>query len=492
MIQGFKRSLFDRPQRGNRPRRGFVERIYRFFTEDVWKLEGVHLPVTRRVLRRASRLAFLTLNGFSSDRCLVRASALTYVTVLSVVPLLALSFAVLKGLGFYERLRRELIDPQLDRFLPVDPATSPASGLREAIERLLGFVDNTKFGALGVVGLVIVLWAAIELLGTIEAAFNDIWGVHRSRSLVRKVTDYLAIVVVIPVLIVAAIGLTSAAQNNGFVLLLEQRLGLGALINLAVRFAPLLAGWAAFSFLYLAMPNTRTQVSSSLLGGLVAGTAWQIALWAYLEFQIGVANYNVIYSTFAAVPIFLVWVQISWSIVLFGAELAFAHQHEHDYRRVAMWRAATPARRSAVGLRVLARVVQAFRRGTQAPSAEQLERELSLPSQPIDDVLETLEGARLVARVGSGQDPQTWLPAREPAAIRVVDVLEALEGARDVPGTSEPSALERTADRLLEGIAGERRGSVYNLSLSELCERGEALSRETDAAGLSEPGIEAG
>ncbi len=492
MSQGFKRSLFDRRSRPGRPRKGFLARAYRFFSEDIWHLEPAPLTATRRVLRRISRLGFLTLNGFNSDRCLVRASALTYVTVLSLVPLLALSFAMLKGLGIYKRFREQQLAAWLDRFLPLDPESLQPPPLRDALERMLGFVDSTNLNALTAVGIVVVFWAAIELLGTIENAFNEIWGVTRARSLVRKITDYLAIVVITPVLLVAAIGLTSAAQSYQIVQVLERDLGLGVLMGLAVRFAPLLAGWAAFSFLYMAMPNTRTRLSSSLIGGLVGGTAWQIVLWLHLEFQIGVANYSAFYSTFAAVPIFLVWVQVSWSIVLFGAELSFAHQHEHDYRRAALWRSATPARRTAVGLRVIARVAQAFRSGLPAPSTGDLERVLSLPAQPIDDALEACESARLVARVATAEGGSAWLPARELSAIRVAEVLEALDGARDLPGYIEPSPLDRASERLLEGLLNERRSSVYNLSLGELCERGEALARQPDPAGLSQPGVQAG
>src|SRR5688572_7421788 len=326
------------------------------------------------------RLSFLTVSGFLNDRCTVRASALTFVTVLSLVPLLAFSFAAMKGLGFYKDLSDKVIKPGIERMLPTDKAaptevatevspageagpgsgeTAPlASPLRESVDKLLALVEGTNFLALQFIGLVVVVWAVLKLLGTIEDAFNDIWGVRRARSFVRKVTDYLSIVVIAPMFLVVAVGLTSAAKTSAFGVFLENQLRLGWLIGFGLRLMPLLAGWVAFTFLYMAMPNTRTRLSSSALGGFIAGTAWQVALLLHVEFQVGVANYNVMYSTFAAVPIFLVWVQLSWVIVLFGAEVAFAHQHELDFRRVVGWREATPAMRASVALRVLVRAVE--------------------------------------------------------------------------------------------------------------------------------------
>jgi len=523
---GFKRSLFDDEERPLLLR-GWVGRVYRTLSEDIWRLESKPLGVLRRALRRAGRLAFLTLSGFVSDRCVVRASALTFVTVLSLVPLLAFSFAALKGMGVYKSLNEEVIQPGLDRLLPQDDpppeanlvaavepdvggsepepepepesgaaepgtelgATAQSSPLRDSIQSVLTLVDKTDFKALGTIGLLVVLWAILRLLGTIEGAFNEIWGVRRSRSFVRKVTDYLAIVVITPIFLVIAVGLTSAAQTSTFGAFLNERLGLGTLVNLAVKFMPLLAGWIAFTFLYMALPNTRTRFRSAALGGFVAGTAWQVALLAHVQFQVGVANYSKIYSTFAALPIFLVWVQVSWVIVLFGAELAFAHQHEHDYRRVVGWREATPVMREAVALRVLSRAVAAFLQGSGTLDAEQVATELGVPGQAVEDVLEALLSAGIVAQAGDPEEGR-WLLARDPAGVRVADVLDVLEGEGADRDVAVLSGADKASDRLLSALLEERHGSAYNLSLRELHERGLALERETDPAGLGQTSIQ--
>lgn len=510
MNSPFKRSLFDV---GDRPllRRGWFGRVYRLLSEDIWRLESGELSLTQRILRRTGRLSFLTVSGFLGDRCTVRASALTFVTVLSLVPLLAFSFAAMKGLGFYQQLSDEVIKPGIERMLPHEkpapsaempgvelPAaeapdaaagaepTAPAdlpSPLRDAIDKLLTLVEETNFLALQFIGLIVVVWAVLKLLGTIEDSFNDIWGVRRARSFVRKVTDYLSIVVIAPMFLLVAVGVTSAAKTSAFATFLENQLSLGWLIGFGVRLMPLLAVWVAFTFLYMAMPNTRTRLGSSALGGFVAGTAWQVALLLHVEFQVGVANYNVMYSTFAAVPIFLVWVQLSWVIVLFGAELAFAHQHEHDFRRVVGWREATPAMRAAVGLRVLVRGVEGFLAGRGAFSADEVAQQLAVPVQAVDEVLEELRAAAVVESAGEPEAGR-WLVARDPSSVRASDVLQALEGATTRGQIASPTGGDRAVDRLLEAFEVERRESAHNLTLRELVERARALERDAKSAGI--------
>jgi membrane protein len=508
----FKRSLLDA---SDRPllRRGWLGRVYRLLSEDIWRLESSELSLVQRILRRTGRLGFLTVSGFLGDRCTVRASALTFVTVLSLVPLLAFSFAAMKGLGFYENLRDTVIKPGIERMLPTvesasaastagepatsttsEPATSaepeqgsdhltPASPLRESIDKIFNLVETTNFLTLQFIGLIVVVWAVLKLLGTIEDAFNDIWGVRRARSFVRKVTDYLSIVVIAPMFLLVAVGFTSAAQTSAFGAFLEHQLQLGWLIKIGVRLMPLMAGWVAFTFLYMAMPNTRTRLGSSALGGFVAGTAWQVALLLHVKFQVGVANYNALYSTFAAVPIFLVWVQLSWVIVLFGAELAFAHQHEHDFRRVVGWREATPAMRASVALRVLVRAVEGFLSGRGALSADETAQTLGVPAQAVDEVLEALRTAGVVESAGEPEAGR-WLVARDPSSVRASDVLQVLEGTNTRGQLASKTGGDRAVDRLLEALELERRESAYNLSLLELVDRARALERDSEPAGL--------
>jgi membrane protein len=461
-----------------RPGRGILARLQRWFAQEVWRLDEAPRGRAARIGRRLGRLGYLTLSGFQGDRCLVRASALTYTTVLSLVPILAVCFSVLKGLGWYEEFRHQRVPAWLEHFAPSAQAQDAdfAQGLRAGIERLLVLVDNTDVRGLQAVGLVLVLWAVLRLLSTIEASFNDIWGVRRSRSWLRKVTDYLAIVFVAPILIALSGGLTARVRGLG-----DSVLGvdLSAAAEWALRASPLLLSWAAFSFVYAALPNTRTQVRASLVGGGIAALAWQAALALHVEFQLGVARYNAIYSTFAALPIFLIWVQLSWSIVLFGAEVAYAVQHEGEFARVVGWSEPTPRERARLVLRVAARLAASFLADTPARTAGDLSRELGVPSPPVEAALEALAAAGLAAQ---SEDPEgaRWRVARDPARVRLSDVIDAaLAGAGPGGASVTTGALDQLLDRQLGHLAEERRLSPANLSLRELVER---VARDAAAA----------
>ncbi|GAB4246793.1 MULTISPECIES: YihY/virulence factor BrkB family protein [Deferrisoma] len=255
------------------------------------------------------RTVLITGWKFRADRGFLRASALTYSTLLSLVPLLALAFSVLKGLGVQRRL-----EPLILRHL--------AAGNTEIASRVLEYVERTKVGSLGAVGLVALIVTAVAVIGNVELSLNDIWQVRRGRSPVRKVADYLSMLILGPVLLFASISLTTSLQSPA---VLERLQVLGPVLRGGLRLLPFAAVWVAFTALYVILPNRKVPIRSALVGGVVAGTMWQVAEWAYIEFQIGVAKYNAIYGAMAQLPLLFVWLYFSWCIVLWGAELAFVH-----------------------------------------------------------------------------------------------------------------------------------------------------------------------
>lgn len=464
--------------------------LWRFVSKDVWQAKVEQFGLARRALYRACRVAYLTARSFAGDNCMVRAAALTYTTVLSLVPMLAFSFAILKGLGVYEDLRASRIDPYLDDlFGPVHsaPLTVESPGplmastetapegmaqLRQGFEQVLGLVDRTNVKALGALGLLVLLLAALQLLSSIESSFNEIWGVRKARSWVRKLSDYLTILVVTPIFLVVAVGVTTAAQNAGVVEFAEQRLALGFLFDLLIKLAPVLVGWLAFTLVYMVMPNRRTRFASALLGGFVASALWQLALVGHIAFQIGVAKYNAIYAGFAAFPIFLVWVQLSWQIVLFGAELAYAHESESEYHGLATYERHEHAYDQQVAVRALASVCDAFLAGQPARDTSSIAARLGVSPRAVEEVLSDLARGGLLSQ-SDPTDPSLgggWLPARDPGLIRVVDVLEVLRGEGRDNALEADNELDRLADRSMSGLEAEARSSAHNRSLRELVE----------------------
>lgn len=450
-----------------RSRRALVRR---FFARDLWARELTTLPTMRRSVYAATRVMHLTVVNFVKDRCTWRASALTYISVLSLVPLLALAFSVAKGMGAYETLLQETIIPFLDStFGEVaaagGPEGEPVSQVREAIDTVLGFVQSTNVSRLGILGFLIVGWTVIRLLSSIEHAFNDIWGVQRSRSFSRKLADYFSTVVLVPLLLVAGTGLMGVVRTELVDAPWSASPGVALLGSLAIV-------WAAFTVAYLFMPNTSVRFSSALLGGVVGGTMWQLFQIAHLKLQMGVANYNAIYSTFAALPIFLVWVQSSWVTVLLGAEAAAAHQNEERHGQLVLSRDYDLALKEVVALRLAVRVTRAFLAAAPPRTIEGLAADLACPERVVGDVARSLEQAHVLAQLDAGEGEVCYVLAADPATIHLQDVLDALKGDSILDATRAAFLAVDDADAAVDGaferFREARDGGATNLSLADL------------------------
>jgi membrane protein len=466
-----------------------------FFTETVWLADLASMSRGRAFLYRVARVLSLAGRGYFRDECSFRAAALTYTTILSIVPVLAMGFAMAKGLGFGERLRQDVVDPFLENVLPdaeygpslppgepVAPAgsdeaataatPSEAGGatprnVRSVIDEILTLVENTDVKALGALGALILVYTVLQLLGTIERSFNDIWGIERQRRFIRKVADYLTMVVITPIFLISATTLTAAAQTNAFVTFLSEDLRLEALIELLLRLAPLFSMWVGFTFLYMVMPNTRTRVTSAIIGGVVGGTLWQLAQVAHVKFQIGVAKYSALYSTFAALPIFLVWLYLSWAIVLIGAELAAAHQNEALHERTVRTKMPPHVLKEMLALRALRRVGQAFVEARSPLTSTHLASRLGFPEPIIEQVMNRLVETGILAPIGDERDT-AYVPARDLDTVRVKDVLDALKGAEGRLEFPHDEKADTRAEAVLQGIDGAIESSEFNLTLREL------------------------
>lgn len=444
------------------------------FTASFERALAARRPGLAAPLSALSRTTLLAVRGFAADRCLFRASALTYITVLSLVPLLALGFAVAKGFGFYASLLDESIGPFLDRtFGPLREASplmmkeEGAHEMRVAIEQVLRFVERTDVSALGLFGLVLLLYTVVKLLSDIEGSFNEIWRVSRARSFVRKVADYLTMVVVAPIFLFTATGLTTALTNSSLVGFLREELHMGVLLELGLKLTPLFALWAGFTFVYMALPNTRVRFKHALAGALVAGTLWQLVLLAHIQFQIGIAKYNAIYSSFAAVPIFLMWVNISWTVVLFGAEVCRAREVEPSWGGTAAG-PATAAMRRTLGLRALVRLAADHLHGEPPRSAAALGAQLSADPAVVDDVLRHCQERGLVRETIDGAR-RAWVLGRDAGTVTIAEVLDAIDERESAaePGTD---ILDGELARALEALERERADSAHNRTLRTLVE----------------------
>jgi membrane protein len=286
--------------------------------------------------------------------------------------------------------------------------------------------------------------------------------------------------------LVTATGITTAIQSDAM-LDLGGGFNLGPLVEYVFKFSSVVGMWLGFAFLYMFMPNTRTRLSSALLGGIVGGTLWHVAQILHVRFQIGMANYNAIYSGFAAFPTFLIWIYVSWVTVLFGAELAFAHQNEPAYRQIARSRDHDHAFMEVLAVRVMVRVAAAFIRGAEPYDLEDLSAELGVPERSIKDVLSRLEAQRVVAPVDDGFDVGA-LPARDLDKISIKVILDALKGSSGQVNFPPTASVDGHIDEVLFDFERATEDAPENKNVRELAERYLAGIESTQLADGRSPG----
>jgi len=455
-----------------------IAALRKFVEEDLWRIQLAKEPVRRRLWLKPLRIAILTIREFGKDQCSLRASALTFYTLLSIVPVLALAFGVAKGFGMESKLeeavRRAMqveapavVAPAADGSAPV---VAEPTGTAVAVERAIEFASNmlaqTSGGAVAGVGVIVLLWTVIKLLGQIEIAMNSIWLIESPRSFFRKLTDYLSVMVIAPIVFVVAGSLTGIL--NASVDKVPWLAFLGGPLRFALSLVPTLLVSLLFAFLYVFMPNGRTRASSALAGGLFAGILYQIVQLLYIKFNVGVASAGAVYGSFAALPLFLSWVQLSWMIVLLGAEFAFAHQFcdisefEQDARR------ASPRFVRLAALCVARESVASFAKGEPAPSAEDIARRVGLPYQVAKEVVNRLVAAQVLSEVHRpGRGGIGYQPALDIGDLRAADVLLRLDDAGNDAIPFDESETRRALASCIDAFRAAAAASDANLRLRD-------------------------
>ncbi|MCE2982970.1 MAG: YihY/virulence factor BrkB family protein, partial [Parachlamydia sp.] len=376
------------------------------------------LPPT--FFKRFLRVLYDSARGFIEDDCYSKASALTFYTLLSIVPVLAVLFGIAKGFGVEKALEFELNQQFYEH--------------KELVDKLIHFsyswLQTVQGGVIAGVGILTLLWTVFGLLSNIETALNSIWKTILSRSYGRKMSDYLAAMLVAPLFLVTVSSLnlfistqiTAKAQDY---YLVE---AISPLLLFLLKLFPFFLSWILFTFVYLFMPNTKVYLRSALIAGIIAGTAFQLWQWIYIKFQIGVASYGAIYGSFAAVPLFLIWLQFSWMILLAGAEMAFEIENDLfiPYRKL------IPLSSKAIALLITYRCVEAFAKGDPPLTDRSLSHELGMSLNHLQVILEALQTDRILSAILFHDKTIGYQPARAIATITMKNVCDAIDKSHDL------------------------------------------------------------
>ena len=459
----------------------------KFFTEDLWVKDITGMPAIKRFLFSLVRIGMIVGKGFSQDNCTLQASALTYITLVSLVPILAIMFSFTKGLGMQKRLfasigveRHVVVEPESGqkRFAykviqetepiqefqsqPTDNANPDKANqanepkqenatqkpsdkpnpdfekpitagiacklpvpMQEALMRIFEYVDNTNFATLGLVGSLMLLVSVICSMAKLENSFNLIWGVKQPRSLLRKCSEYLVVLIMIPIIFLFTTSLNSIIFSNRAVLYLHEHYGaVASVISITVKLISLLVLLVTFGLFFMFMPNTKVKPMPAMLAGTVSFLLWLAVQWAYMRLQVGLTNYNAIYGTFAVIPFFLAWLYANWSIILLGGEISFALQ---NHKTMHLEKAAEHIGTGTcivIGQLLLFEVCSNFHKGNGATTISEFCLERSIPARSMRYVVDTLCKAGLLVKTAE-ESSEMYMPGKDITLLSPADVEEA-------------------------------------------------------------------
>ncbi len=389
----------------------YFKKMNRTIRQDVWDIDLQTLPKWKAFFFRILRIAMLVIRGIKDDALPVHASALTFSTLMSLVPFLAIVFALLRGLGFGQEV--------IDSFF--EWQTEMPEEFQGFMNQIVEVVNSAKIARMGGIGLLFVVLFATMVLNGMEVSFNRIWGISQSRNMLRRVSNYISLLVVVPIFIMVASTISATLQNSAIV----EQLGSAKLLYLYfLRLAPLLSVWFALTFLYLMLPNTKVNRNAAIISGLIAGIFWLLWQKLYITMQLGVGRYNAIYGTFASIPIFLAWLYTGWLIILLGAETAFSIQYHNTLYIERNEERASIRSQLMLAYAVIIWAARAFlERGKPlelAPFAEQYR----VPIRLVRKIVSQLESAGLLAAVADCDG--CFVMLRSPGKVTLGDITQVI------------------------------------------------------------------
>lgn len=425
-----------------------IKKGWGFVNEKLWVVRLDKMTKGQGFLVKQLRIFSLSVKGFNEDKCLTKATALTFYTLFSIVPILAIMFAIGKAFGYDEVLKDDIAKGYGQYSTVLDQAFIYA-------DRML---SNAKGSVIAGFGIVLLLWSVISLLINIENSFNDIWEINKGRTWYRKVTDYITIIFIAPIFLVVSSGLTVYLQyfHTSDLWILSKAT---AVLLKLVSFV-MLAG--VFTFIYIVLPNTRVTFKSAAIAAIITTVLFELLQWAYINFQIGASRMNAIYGSFAALPLFLIWVQYSWYIILFGAELAFANQNVGHYELENEIQNISVRYKRVVALLVCNRIVKNFHEGKKPLNAKDIAGMLDLPMRLALTILNELVATKVLTEVKTASDKEiAYQPAISDSKLTIKFIIKRLDekGVNELPihdqvELSSINGLLTDLDRLMDNSTG--------------------------------------
>ena len=395
--------------------------LFNFIKEDIWLLHEQKQPLFKAMLIKSLKIIILSVQGFSRDLCPLRASALTLYSILSIVPIIAMLFGIAKGFGFETMLEQQLLEHAPDQDTLVIQLISFAQNL----------LESTKGGVIAGIGIVVLFWTIINVISNIEESFNFIWKIGKGRSISRKFSDYLSLMLLAPVLLIAASSMTVFLKTKITWLITVIHLPeFGTwLVLRGLGLSPLALMIVLFAFTFIFMPNHKINFRAGIIAAIVTGILYHLSQWAYLSLQIGASSYNAIYGSFAALPLFVVWLQVGWMIVLLGCEVAFFLQNYEIYRNNNRFSDLSFSLKKVIALQITHLIIKSFIQLDNPLTATEIATKLVIPIAVIQPVLLNLIASHIIVEFKDPDDvnDEVYQPAVDINRLTIAYIINALE-----------------------------------------------------------------
>jgi len=392
------------------------------WNDAIWHTSLSELSRRKSFLIRHLRIIVLAARNSLTDKVYLRASALTFYTLLSLIPVVAIALALAKGFGLDQNLESIITNTSFFQLY--------SEQLTPGLERAKITIQETRGGYIAGVGVIVLFWSVISLLDQIETSFNHIWQVSSSRAWYRKFTDYLTIMLIAPVLLIISSSITVFvfAELSEFMERAPILHSFKWLVSFLIKFAPYLITWTTLTLLYIVMPNAKVNFKSALISGIIAGTFLKLLQWLYIGLQFGITKLSAIYGGLAFIPLLLIVLQTSWNIILLGAELSFANQNVSRYEFESEALNISHFQKRAMVLMIMHMIIRNFAIGEKPISAESISKALKIPVRLARDILEDLRITDLVSEIHEHEQKQRlYQPALDINKLTVSFVLSRLD-----------------------------------------------------------------
>ena len=437
-----------------------INKVSVFLKRDIWKVPLDEMSPIRAFFLRQLQILLIALRGLNDDNIYLRASALTFFTLLSLVPIVAMAFGIATGFGLEEYLVAQLEQAFVGRV--------------EVLEFILEFAESlletTQGGIMAGVGLGILFFTIMKVMSHIEESFNEIWQIKKERSFSRKFADYFSIMLIAPFFIILSniLSVFLSTQIEDLTTRFDLIGFFSPLLLTVMRLIPFILVWILFTLLYIIMPNTRVKFSSALVAGIIAGTIFQLVQYGYIYFQVGVARYSTIYGSFAALPLLMFWMQVSWVVVLFGAELSFANQNYEHYEYESESLNMSRYNRRLITLYMVNYLVKNFEIGDPPSTSVQLSSNLKIPIRLVSEILNELLEIKVISATKTKDEETAYQPAIDINKITVKFLTEKLDHrGMDVLTVKQGKEIEKLKS-ILESFNKATENSAENKLLKDI------------------------